>query len=202
MGMVLGLTTLSDENIERILADPPLVWRVVAPDDPEIYAEARREQLKPSLLSRFFGKKTDQLPPPEQLWLGEAEAIATDLDKAWHGIHYLLTGTADEGDMPLSFLMSGGRIVGDIEVGYGPARVFTSAETQAIADALAPLSEDELRARFDPDDMMSREIYPEIWSRRPPEDDPIGYLVEHFRLLRGFLQQTTESGVGIVVTLS
>ena len=46
MGMVLELTTLADENIERILADPPLIWRVVAPDEPEFYEAARREQAK------------------------------------------------------------------------------------------------------------------------------------------------------------
>ena len=134
--------------------------------------------------------------------LGEAEGIATDLDKAWHGIHYLLTGTADAGETPWSFLISGGAHVGDIDVGYGPARVFTSVETQSIAEALARVGEDELRSRFNPDDMTSKEIYPEIWHRGLPEDDPLGYLVEYYRLLRGFLQQAIDARVGIVVTLS
>jgi len=202
MGMVLGLTTLSDENIERVVADPPLVWRVVAPDDPEIYEASRREQRKPSFLSRLLGNKPADPPPSAAFALGAAEGIATDLDKAWHGIHYLLTGTADAAAMPWSFLISGGRSVGDIDVGYAPARAFTAAETRSIAEALADVGEDELRARFDPGDMTSKEIYPEIWNRGLPEDDPFGYLVEYHRLLRGFLQQATEAKVGIVVTLS
>lgn len=35
MGMCLGLVALSDKNIARVLQDPPLVWRVIAPDNPE-----------------------------------------------------------------------------------------------------------------------------------------------------------------------
>ena len=33
MSMILGLTALSDATIARLLADPPLVWRVITPDD-------------------------------------------------------------------------------------------------------------------------------------------------------------------------
>jgi hypothetical protein len=41
-----------------------------------------------------------------------------DGDKAWHGIHFLLTGTAGEGTPPLDFIVRGGQEVGDIDVGY------------------------------------------------------------------------------------
>ena len=41
MGMALALTMLGDRNIDRLLADPPLVWKVIAPDDPEAYERAR-----------------------------------------------------------------------------------------------------------------------------------------------------------------
>jgi hypothetical protein len=40
-----------------------------------------------------------------------------DVDKAWHGIHYLLTGTAWEGDPPLDFIVKGGSQVGDVDDG-------------------------------------------------------------------------------------
>ena len=45
MSMILGLVTLGDTNISRVLADPPLIWKVIAPDDPEIYAQAREDTL-------------------------------------------------------------------------------------------------------------------------------------------------------------
>jgi hypothetical protein len=136
------------------------------------------------------------------LALGDSEGISTDLDKAWHGIHYLLTKTADGGEPPWSFLLAGGRTVGDIDVGYGPARVFTSAETKLILDALVRLTDDELRSRFDPADMTSKGIYPDIWSPGAPEHETLGYLLEYFSVLRRFLREAAEAKVGIVVALS
>ena len=201
MGMVLVLSALADENIDRVLADPPLAWRVVAPDDPDAYEQARREQDKPSFLGALLGKGSRRVPEVEDLALGDAPGISTELDKAWHGIHYLLTGTADEGEPPWSFLVSGGRTVGDIEVGYGPARVFTSAETHVISEAITPLTDDELRARFRPADMTAKKIYPPIWSRGSPDQETIGYLLEYFALLRAFLRQAADAKLGMVIAL-
>jgi len=45
-----------------------------------------------------------------------------DVDKAWHGIHYLLTGQAEGGPRPLSLAVLGGGDFGT-EDGYGPAHV-------------------------------------------------------------------------------
>ena len=199
MGMVLVLSTLADENIDRVVAYPPLVWRVITPEDRDVYEESRREYAKPPFLGALFGKGRRQVPEVENLALVDAEGISTELDKAWHGIHYLLTGTANEGEPPWSFLVSGGRNVGDIEVGYGPARAFTSAETKLIAEAIVPLTDDELRERFRPADMTAKKIYPHIWSRGSAET--IGYLLEYFALLRGFLSQAAGARVGMVVAL-
>ena len=202
--MILGMVTLGDANIARVLADPPLVWRVIAPDAPELYESARERPSKPSFLGRIFGR-----PPAaeagtsgEAFALADGEGVNADLDKAWHGIHYLLTGTAWEGDKPLNFLLAGGRPVGDIDVGYGPARVHSAAETRAAHEALTQLSDDDLRGRFDPGDMTSKEIYPEIWDRRPEEDDTLGYLMEHVGTLREFLAQAVEQRQGLVVHLT
>lgn len=199
MSMCLGFVTLGDANIARVLADPPLIWRAIAPDDPEPYENARKEG-RASFLGKIFGRK----PPAEtpDVVLGDAEGIATDLDKAWHGLHYLFTGSADTGDFPWGFLIVGGRTVGNIDVGYGPARVFSSAQTKEILAALSTLDEDQLRGRFNPSEMTAKDIYPEIWSRGDPDEETIGYLLEYFSILRGFLQQAAEAKVGIVVYLS
>ena len=200
MSMILGLVTLGDTNISRVLADPPLVWKVIAPDDPEIYAQARGGPAKPGFLSRMFRRSATQ--SGAELELSRGEGIGTDLDKSWHGIHFLLNGEAWEGHPPLDFLVASGRQVGDIDVGYGPARVFTAAETKAIYEWLEAITEDDLRARFSPTDMMKKGIYPEIWDRDPKDDDTLGYLIEYYRILRGFLHQAVDGGVGMVVYLS
>ncbi|MFN0058917.1 MAG: YfbM family protein [Planctomycetota bacterium] len=200
MGMCAVLITLGDVNIARLLHDPPLIWQLVAPDDPEPYEEARAQQQKPTLLTRIFGRGRQASSVPD-LQLSAGEGVSTDLDKAWHGIHYLLTATAWEGEPPRNFLVGSGRAVGDIEVGYGPARAFTAAETLQVRDALRALSDNDLRARFHPTDMIEKQIYPEIWTRDPEQDDTLGYLMEYVQPLRGFFDQTVRDGLGFVVSI-
>jgi hypothetical protein len=201
VGMCLALCTISDENLRRVLADPPLIWKVVAPDDPEAYEESIKET-SVGFFAKLFGKaKSDEQPRPE-FNLADGETADTDLDKAWHGIHYMLTQTAWEGDAPLNFLVGGGRTVGDVEVGYGPARVFSSNEAKAISAALRPLDRDFLRARFNPQEMMKLEIYPSIWDRDPADDDTFGYCAEYFDSLKTFIDETVRRNMGLVVYLS
>jgi hypothetical protein len=50
---------------------------------------------------RLFRRGRAETATPEAatpLVLSEGEGDVVDLDKTWHGIHYLLTGTAWEGD--------------------------------------------------------------------------------------------------------
>jgi hypothetical protein len=206
VGMILGLTSLSDANIARVLEDPPLIWRVVAPEDPEVYEQARAAAVaRPSFFQKLFGRRRDEAPDggaAAPFVMADGEGVATDLDKAWHGIHYLLTGTDWEGDSPLNLLAAGGRVVGDIDMGYGPARVLTAAETRAAHEALSALGDDALRARFDPAAMMEKEIYPEIWDRDPDDDDTLGYLMEYVAILRRFLADAVKARHGAVIYLS
>jgi hypothetical protein len=132
---------------------------------------------------------------------GEAHADL-DVDKAWHGIHFLLTGTAWEGKPPLDFIVGGGQEVGDVDVGYGPARVFWSTEVKAIADALRPLTPELLRQRFAPAAMKKLEIYPSIWDRPPEEDDTLGYLLEYYEALRAFIEGAAEEGEALIVFIN
>jgi len=126
-----------------------------------------------------------------------------DLDKAWHGIHYLFTGTAWNGELPLSALVVGGESLPDPdeEWGYGPPRVLRSVDVAACNAALEVLSDDDLAARFDPADMTAKEIYPEIWDRDPQEDDALGYLMEYVDVLRNFIRRACANEEGLVVAL-
>jgi hypothetical protein len=200
--MYLSVAALRQETIDRLHADPPLAWQIVAPDDPDAEARARGSLDRPGFLARLFGRKEPPPPPAESLPLEDGEGEALDLDKAWQGVHYLLTRTAWEGDPPLNFLLAGGREVGDEEIGIGPARTFTPEETRAIAAALRSVSDQDLRARFNPEDMMRLEIYPEIWDRDAAEDDTLGYLMENVRPLRTTLDRLAADGYGMMVTIT
>src|SRR5690349_4907089 len=115
MGMVTALASVSDATIERLLADPPLVWLVLAPDEPEAYERARQREAddgKPGFVSRLFGAKAPPAKPMvTDFTLGDGEGHLVDIDKSWHGIHFLLTGGPDEGNTPLDFLVAGGQFV-------------------------------------------------------------------------------------------
>ena len=66
------------------------------------------------------------------------------LHKAWHAIHFVLTGSRLGGAEPLNFLIAEGTAVGEVDVGYGPARVLTSAQVRAIASSLAALKPEDV----------------------------------------------------------
>lgn len=119
--------------------------------------------------------------------------VYLEIDKAWHGIHYLLTGDAAAGGSPLGFLL-GGEPIGDVDVGHGPARGFDAEQVRGIADALSPITTDALRGRFDPARMAALAIY----SHRAPID----YLETHFENMKEFVLGTAELGAAMIVYLT
>ncbi|MEN3614350.1 YfbM family protein [Plantactinospora sp. ZYX-F-223] len=108
-----------------------------------------------------------------------------DLDKSWHGIHYLLTGTAWHIGEGAGAAILGGDVIGQ-DGGYGPARLLDPATVHAIATALDALNVETLRARFDPNAMATAGIYPDIWANGTEEFD--NYLAPNFTKLRRFYQ--------------
>jgi Domain of unknown function (DUF1877) len=126
-------------------------------------------------------------------------SVNVSLEKAWHGLHFLLAGTAWEGAPPLDFIVSGGKPLEDSDQGYGPARLLGPAEVREIHSALAEIGDGDLWARFDPDRMTAEEIYPLIWDE-PPDDLRDEYLM-YFRQLKAFVAEAERQGHSVVVTL-
>lgn len=122
-----------------------------------------------------------------------------DVDKAWHGIHYLLTGSASEGAPPLNFLVLGGEALGE-DMGYGPPRGFSPSGVKAIAAALSAVTSDTLSARYDPSAMQRQEVYPGFWVREGEEG--LTYVINYFDELKQFVIEAAESGEALVVFLS
>jgi hypothetical protein len=124
-----------------------------------------------------------------------------DVDKAWHAIHFLLTGTAWEGAPPLNFIAAGGTEIGD-DLGYGPARGLTSGEVRRLAAALEALPRDSLLQRFDPAALTAAEIYPDIWDRPPEEDDTRAYVAEYYEQLRSFIMEAAAASEALLVSIT
>ncbi len=121
-----------------------------------------------------------------------------DVDKTWHAIHFLLCGHPLQGELPLNFIMAGGSPVGDIDVGYGPSRAFTSAEVVPIAQALESITSDQLRSKFDSKAFFDNNIYPEIWDE-PIEECLDSYVLSYFDDLKAFVLKAREDGKGLIV---
>ena len=85
-------------------------------------------------------------PPAGSELSGKRRSLS--LDKAWHGVHYLLTGAVEPDGTLLGQAVLGGTEVGEDFTGYGPARLFEPDVVAALATALAdPCVEEEANGR-------------------------------------------------------
>lgn len=126
-----------------------------------------------------------------------------DLDKAWHGIHFLLSGDEWSGPLPEGMLLAGGRPIGDVDVGYGPARALLPEEAESFQRAIEKISDAEFDARFDAKKLLDHSIYPEIWDRDlKGEPDGRPYLNEYFKVLKQFFADAVKEKQGVVVFMA
>jgi hypothetical protein len=129
---------------------------------------------------------------------GAADHRELSLDKAWHGLHYLLTGSAEPVEGAPGSAVLGGSEVGDDDLGYGAARVFAAGEVSEIAAALGRDGlERELLSRYDPDRMSAAGIYPGGWDR----PDQCDWLLAAFRDLLEFFADTAAQGRAVATCL-
>ncbi len=119
---------------------------------------------------------------------------ALEIDKAWHGLHYLLAATSWQPVPPPGNAVLGGAEIGE-DLGYGPARLMDPAEVTETADALGALEDDALEARFDPAAMTKAELYGGRW------DDPAEreWLLEAFEEVRNYFESAAERGDGMLL---
>ena len=126
-----------------------------------------------------------------------ATATAVSLEKAWHGLHFLLTGEAWHQEGPLAFLLAGGQQVGDDE--ESPYRWFAPEEASEINRALSAVSDDQLWSRFDAEEMEAQDIYPSIWDE--DEEDLKEEYLDYFNELKDIVSQAVETGQGLLVSI-
>jgi hypothetical protein len=120
-----------------------------------------------------------------------------DLDKAWHGIHFLLTGSAWETTSGAGEAVLGGVPVGD-DRGYGPARLVAAEQVRAVAAGLEEFTAETLRTRFDPAGLMAEAIYPQVWD----DEDFAAYLLPNFLALQEFYRAAAERDEAVLLLIT
>lgn len=128
----------------------------------------------------------------------DPERSNLDLDKAWHAIHFLLSGNAFEADGPSGYLMMGGRPLGQVHHDYGPARALSPEEVKALYSVMQSMSDQDLQRRYRVEKM--KEIYPGYWEPELNGED-FPYLLHYFRTLKEYLSKLVEAHKGAVVFL-
>ncbi|MGA9653604.1 MAG: YfbM family protein [Polyangia bacterium] len=200
--MSIGLLSLADANIARVVKSPSLAWRLIAPESPGLAGVTQEKPAKTATRGKkTAGARQAKAKVVPALKLDANEGARCDLERSWHGIHYLLTGSAWEGEPPLDFLVDGGRQVGRIDPEHGPVRAFCADDARTIYESMSGMSPYELRKRFNARDMATKEIYPDIWTRSVLEEDSLRYLMDNLDKLRAFLRQTVEAQLGFLVFL-
>jgi len=192
--MVYLMHQATQSTLDALHADPELIIRFLGGPVP---AAAPR---RPGFFARLFGAPVpSRSTPPTPSFQFPSGLEVCGLDKAWHGLHYLLSGSDWEGDGPEAFLLNGGTEIGEVDVGYGPARSFTPDEIVQIHDCLSRIAPETLRVRFDPAKMTELELYPNVWDRDPEAE--LESLLNSYEDLRQFVERTADSRLGLVVYL-
>ena len=204
MGMTCSLYRATETEIEQLISDPSAIAGFLEADDrtgPPVRV-VRPKGLLGLVLRLFPITITEVAPGP-----AESTSVAVvdpdrsiDLDKAWHGLHFLFTGTADEGEEPACYLLRGGADLDD----EGQARALRPQEVQRFATFLGTLTPAELAPRYNPERMTRLEIYPDrIWKRATsPGESPQEWLLESFSALQQFVSRAAADGHGVVIHLA
>lgn len=129
-----------------------------------------------------------ELPSPGECYLADF----------WDGVHFLLTGSPDAGELPLAALK-----VGDVRLGGGAeaTHAIFSRTARALAAELRDLSEATLRTRFDPPRMVEARVYPiRPWMYPEPAELTFRELMSYFERLRRIAAEAAEEGQGLLFT--
>ncbi|WP_265528978.1 DUF1877 family protein [Sphingomicrobium marinum] len=122
-----------------------------------------------------------------------------DLDKSWHGLHFLLTGNAQATGEPLSMLLNDYR---KAEPDNPQSPFFLPAEAlTAFHEAISALSDEEILDRLDTQAMLDADIYvASVFA----QDAALArdYLGENLGILRRVAQLAAEKQLGAVAQLA
>lgn len=142
--------------------------------------------------------KVKEIQEGDSVFHSSSDDKMLDIDKAWHAIHFTLTGEVwgfDE-DNFLSQLVLGGEPVNDDDIGYGPARLLTKDIVVLLADELENWEEDDFREKFDLKAMIENKVYPVMDDEE--EEQFFEYVWFYFKEVKKFFRQAADQGENVI----
>lgn len=196
MGICCSIHPLAPDQLARLRADPPLVWRLLEPEDEKPYLAELGAAQPVSWLQRLLGRGRTRTTPAVAVPDLPAPALDTlDLDKSWDGLRHCI-GLCAPGAPDL---FTGDGAIGRIEVGYGPALAVDSGTLARYAEALERIDEGRLLHQLLSSDF--KDVYlGDLWRRRGADAE--AYLLDNFRELLGFMRQAAAKGLAAVICYS
>jgi hypothetical protein len=204
MGITCTLYHATEEEIDRLIENPAAVRDFLDPDDPTAprVKEVRLKgmtglflRLFPITITEVGSDPIEDASPP-----AADPDRSIDIEKAWHGLHFLFTGTADEGEEPACYLARGGEDLDD----EGQIRALRPQQVRRFAEYLSALTPGDLARRYDPERMTTLEIYPDvIWRRStPPGESPLEWLLQCFSDVQGFVNRAAAANRAVIIDIS
>jgi hypothetical protein len=119
-----------------------------------------------------------------------------DFDKAWNALQFLFTGSGVESDHPLSLIPENVEHIGT-DNGYGFPWIFSPTRVAAFHVALDALTDDDLKARYNPAAMAAADVYlADVFVDEGEEG--LEYLFQSVPAFRALLQKCAGAGWGMV----
>ncbi len=142
----------------------------------------------------------------DDLYSDDYRSKKIDIDKSWHAIHFLLTGTSLEGkgESPARWVVFGDHFSIVVENG-DECDPFTYMyllpdQVKAVANFLTPITREILREKFDPSQLSKNSIYPIIWKRDGYES--FNYIANNFEKLVKFYQTAAKEDECVIAYLA
>jgi hypothetical protein len=119
----------------------------------------------------------------------QEDAHRLNIEKAWEGIHFVLTGNKEPGETSISRAIFGDRVIPDDLgiMGYGPVRVLTPEQVNECAQELRRAAP-ELSTKFDSKKLVQAKVY-----AMSDDSEELAYLNHHYdRLLHFYAEASAQ----------
>jgi len=130
----------------------------------------------------------------------EGDPNLVDIDKAWDGIIFLLTGqNLENSNHPLTAVLFSGQFIDEEQdLGYGPGQYLTPEQVKELNDKISSITTVELNKKYDAKRMTELEVYPNVWEN----DDEVNYLTGYFQTIQEVFAEASKKDEAIITFLN